>query len=321
MYQSVLGAVLSVFLFLSGATVWAQTYPARPITMIVGYGAGGSTDLAARIVASHMEKTLGQPIIIENKLGGNGAVGTRSVFLAKPDGYTIGMTSGSILTVLPYTMDVGFDPLKLTFIGSTHESYYAIWVRADSRYKTVQDLAAYAKANPDKVVSANSGGFGIPDIAMAQLAQANGGFTYRTVPTSGGAEQVLKLLAGDVEVQANSATPTLSHLREGKIRAVLVVSTSWPELEKLGVPLSSKLYGFTARNLSSIVGPPDLPEPIRQKLEDALKKAMDDPAIHERLVNTGELIEFKTGKQIKDDATKAQADQYLVAKQLGKAIK
>ncbi len=80
-----------------------------------------------------MEKTLGQPIIIENKVGGNGAVGTRSVFSAKPDGYTIGMTSGSILTVLPYTMDLGFDPLKLTFIGSTHESYYVIWVRSDSR--------------------------------------------------------------------------------------------------------------------------------------------------------------------------------------------
>lgn len=321
MKQRMLGAALSVFLFLGGGMAWAQDYPTRPITMIVGYGAGGSTDLAARIVASHMEKTLGQPIIIENKTGGNGAVGTRAVSTAKPDGYTIGMTSGSILTVLPYTMDLGFDPLKLTFIGSTHESYYAIWVRSDSPYKTVQDFVAYAKANPDKVVSANSGGFGIPDIAMAQLAQATGGFTYRTVPTSGGAEQVLKMLAGDVEIEANSATATLSHMRAGKIRALLVVSTSWPELEKLGVPLSSKLYGFTARNLASVVGPPGLPEPIQQKLEDALRKAMADPATHERLVNTGELIEFKTGKEIREAATKAQADQYVVAKQLGKAIR
>lgn len=321
MYQIVSGIVLALFLFVTGGPVSAQNYPTRPITMVVGYGAGGSTDLAARVVASHMEKTLGQPIIIENKVGGNGAVGTRSVFTAKPDGYTIGMTSGSILTVLPYTMDVGFDPLKLTFIGSTHESYYAIWVRSDSRYKTVQDLMAYAKANPDKLVSANSGGFGLPDIAMAQLAEAAGGFTYRTVPTSGGAEQVLKLLSGDVEVEANSATATLSHMREGKLRSVLIVSTSWPELEKLGVPLSSKAYGFTARNLSSIVAPPGLPEPIRQKLEDALKKAMDDPVIHERLVNTGELIEFKTGKQIREDAAKVQAEQYVVAKRLGKAIK
>jgi len=321
MFHGVLFAALSVLMLLGGGTVWGQGYPTRPITMIVGYGAGGSTDLAARVVAAHLEKTLGQPIIIENKVGGNGTVGTRSIFTAKPDGYTIGMTSGSILTVLPYTMEIGFDPLKLTFIGSAHESYYAIWVRSDSRYKTIQDLVAYAKANPDKLVSANSGGYGIPDIAMAQLAQATGGFTYRTVPTSGGAEQILKMLAGDVEVQANSATATLSHMREGKIRSLLIVSTSWPELEKLGVPLSSKLYGFTARNLASVVGPPGLPEPIRRQLEDALRKAMDDPATRERLQNTGELIEFKTGKEILEAATKVQADQYVVTKQLGKAIK
>jgi tripartite-type tricarboxylate transporter receptor subunit TctC len=321
MMQRFLVIALSLLSSLGNGPALAQNYPTRPITMIVGYGAGGSTDLAARIVASHMEKTLGQPVIIENKVGGNGAVGTRAVFTAKPDGYTIGMTSGSILTVLPYTTDLGFDPLKLTFIGSTHESYYALWVRADSRFKTIQDVVSYAKANPDKLVTANSGGFGIPDIAVAQLAQANGGFTYRTVPTSGGAEQVLKLLAGDVELEANSATATLSHMRDGKIRAVLIVSTGWPELEKLGVPQSSKLFGFTARNLASVVGPPGLPEPIRQRLEDALKKAMDDPDVHTRLVNTGELIEFKTGKAIAEVAAKAQAEQYLVAKQLGKAIK
>jgi tripartite-type tricarboxylate transporter receptor subunit TctC len=321
MMQRFLIIALSLLSLLGNGPALAQNYPTRPITMIVGYGAGGSTDLAARIVASHMEKTLGQPVIIENKVGGNGAVGTRAVFTAKPDGYTIGMTSGSILTVLPYTTDLGFDPLKLTFIGSTHESYYALWVRADSRFKTIQDVVSYAKANPDKLVTANSGGFGIPDIAVAQLAQANGGFTYRTVPTSGGAEQVLKLLAGDVELEANSATATLSHMRDGKIRAVLIVSTGWPELEKLGVPQSSKLFGFTARNLASVVGPPGLPEPIRQRLEDALKKAMEDPDVHARLVNTGELIEFKTGKAIAEVAAKAQAEQYLVAKQLGKAIK
>jgi tripartite-type tricarboxylate transporter receptor subunit TctC len=321
MMQRFLIIALSLLSLLGNGPALAQNYPTRPITMIVGYGAGGSTDLAARIVASHMEKTLGQPVIIENKVGGNGAVGTRAVFTAKPDGYTIGMTSGSILTVLPYTTDLGFDPLKLTFIGSTHESYYALWVRADSRFKTIQDVVSYAKANPDKLVTANSGGFGIPDIAVAQLAQANGGFTYRTVPTSGGAEQVLKLLAGDVELEANSATATLSHMRDGKIRAVLIVSTGWPELEKLGVPQSSKLFGFTARNLASVVGPPGLPEPIRQRLEDALKKAMEDPDVHTRLVNTGELIEFKTGKAIAEVAAKAQAEQYLVAKQLGKAIR
>jgi tripartite-type tricarboxylate transporter receptor subunit TctC len=299
----------------------AQDYPTRPIRLIVGYGAGGATDLAARIVAGHLEKTLGQPITVENRPGGNGTVGTRAVFTAAPDGYTLGMTSGSILTVLPWTMDIGFDPLKLTFIGSTHESFYALFVKGDSPWKTVQELVAHAKANPSQLVTANSGGFGLPDIAMAQLARAAGGFQYRTVPTSGGAEQVLKLLSGDVQAEANSAAATVSHLKSGAIRALLVFSTSWPELEKMGVPLSSKVYGFSARNLSAVVGPPGLPEPIRKRLEDALAAAMRDPETLARLEKIGELIEYKTGPQIKEAATRVQAEQFEVGKILDKVKK
>jgi putative tricarboxylic transport membrane protein len=248
-------------------------------------------------------------------------VGTRAVFMAAPDGYTLGMTSGSILTVLPWTMDVGFDPLKLTFLGSTHESFYALFVKGDSPWKTVQELVAHAKAHPNQLVTANSGGFGLPDIAMAQLAKAAGGFEYRTVPTSGGAEQVLKLLAGDVQAEANSAAATVSHLKSGAIRALLVFSTSWPELEKMGVPLSSKVYGFSARNLSAVVGPPNLPEPVRRKLEDALARAMKDPATVEKLEKIGELIEYKTGPQIRDAAVKVQAEQLEIGKILDKVKK
>lgn len=299
----------------------AQDYPTRPIRLIVGYGAGGATDLAARIVAEHMEKTLRQPITVENRPGGNGTVGTRAAFQAAPDGYTLAMTSGSILTVLPWTMDIGFDPLKLTFIGSTHESFYAIFVKGDSPWKTVQDLVAYAKANPNQLITANSGGFGLPDIAMAQLAKAVGGMQYRTVPTSGGAEQVLKLLSGDVQAQANSAAATMSHVKSGAIRALLVVSTSWPELEKMGVPLSSKVYGFSARNLSAVVGPPGLPEPIRKKLEDALAKAMGDPDTLAKLEKIGEFIEYKTGQQIHDTAARVQAEQLEIGKILDKVKK
>jgi tripartite-type tricarboxylate transporter receptor subunit TctC len=298
-----------------------EDYPARPVTMIVGYGAGGSTDLAARIVAAHMERTLGQPIIIENRLGGNGTVGTRAVYTASPDGYTIGMTSGSILTVLPWTMDLGFDPLELTFVGSSHESTYAIWVHADSPWTTIEELLAYARSNPDQLLVANSSGFGLPDIAMAQLSRMSDGFTYRTVPTTGGAEQVLRLLAGDVDAEANSAAPTLSHFRAGRLRPLLVLSTAWPELEELGIPLSNDEYGFNARNLSAIVGPPGLDESIRQKLEAALEMAMNDTETLDRLSGTGELIEFKTGRQIRASAAAVQAEQFVIGQSLGRATR
>ena len=299
----------------------AQDYPTRPIRLIVGYGAGGATDLAARIVADHMEKTLRQPITVENRPGGNGTVGTRAAFQAAPDGYTLAMTSGSILTVLPWTMDIGFDPLKLTFIGSTHESFYAIFVKGDSPWKTVQDLVTYAKANPNQLITANSGGFGLPDIAMAQLAKAAGGIQYRTVPTSGGAEQVLKLLSGDVQAQANSAAATMSHVKSGAVRAAARRQHVLARAREDGRAASSKVYGFSARNLSAVVGPPGLPEPIRKKLEDALAKAMGDPDTLVKLEKIGEFIEYKTGQQIRDAAIRVQAEQLEIGKLLDKVKK
>jgi len=243
------------------------------------------------------------------------------VFNSAPDGYTLTMTSGSILTVIPWTTDLGFDPLKMSFIGSVLESMYAQFVKADSPWKTIDDLVRHIKENPNKVVYANSGAFGLPDIGMAQLAKAVGGLQYRTMPTTGGAEQVLKLLSGDAQTQQNSATPTLQHIKSGAIRPLLVVSKAWPELEQMGVPLSSKSYGFSVRNLSALAGPPGLPEDIRQKLEDALRAAVADAETREKLDKIGEFIEFKTGKEILAAAQEVQAEQKVIGEQLGKVLK
>lgn len=316
-----LGLAVAAVALLFSAEGQAQSYPNRPIRIVVGYGAGGSTDLATRVVAAHMEKTLKQPITVENRTGGNGAVGTGAVFNAAPDGYTLTMTSGSILTVLPWTTDLGFDPLQLTFVGSVLESMYAQFVKGDSPWQTIDDLVKYIKANPNRVVYANSGAFGLPDIGMAQLAKAVGGLQYRTMPTTGGAEQTLKVLAGDAQTVQNSATPTLPHIKTGALRPLMVVSKAWPELEKMGVPLSSKLYGFTVRNLSALAGPPKMPEDIRQTLENALKAAMDDKEVFGRLEAIGEFIEFKTGKEILAAARQTQAEQKVIGEELGKVLK
>ena len=174
-----------------------------------------------------------------------------------------GSTNGEIASHLhlsPHTVKdhasavyrkLGFDPLKMTFVGSALESLYALFVRSDAPWKTVGELVDYAKANPNKLVTANSGGWGLPDIGMAQLANAVGGMQYRTVPTSGGGEQVLKLIAGDVQSELNSATPTAPHYRSGAIRALMVVSPAWPELEAKGVPLSSARPACLSRSARS----------------------------------------------------------------------
>jgi tripartite-type tricarboxylate transporter receptor subunit TctC len=321
MHRVIVGLSLVLTLALSDWTEPAEKYPSRPITIIVGYTPGGATDLAARTVAMHMEKTLGQPIVIENRPGGNGAVGTIAVFKAAPDGYTLGMTSGSILTVMPFTVDLGFDPLQLSFFGSTHESLHVQLVRGDSPWKTIQEMATFAKANPGKLVHSTSGGFGINDIGMALLAKASGGFEYRTLPTGGGAEAVLKILSGDAQTGMNSAAPSLPHIRSGAVRALMILTPTWPELEKMKVPLSKDAYGFTVRNLSAMVGPPALPEEIRRRLEDALKKAMEDKEVMERLKTIGEFSVFKTGEQIKNDVRQVLAEYRAIGEQLGKVLK
>lgn len=314
-------ALAAATLLASGAAEAQGNYPNRPVRIVVGYGAGGSTDLATRIVAAHMEKTLKQPITVENRPGGNGALGTGAVFNSTPDGYTLTMTSGSILTVIPWTTELPFDPLQLTFVGSVLESMYAQFVSADSPIKTVEDLVKYMRENPGKAVYANSGSWGLPDIGMAQLAKALGGVQYRTLPTTGGAEQALKVLSGDALTMQNSATPTLPHIKSGKLRPILVVSKSWPELEKMGVPLSSQKYGFTVRNLSSLAGPPKMPEDIRKTLEDALRAAVADNETRAKLDAIGEFIEFKTGKEILDAARETQAQQKEIGAALGKVLK
>jgi tripartite-type tricarboxylate transporter receptor subunit TctC len=120
----------------------------------------------------------------------------------------------------------------------------------------------------------------------------------------------------------NSVAATIGHVRSGAIRALLVVSPAWPELEAAGVPLSSKKYNFSVRNLSAVVGPPGLPEPIRQKLENTLKSAMDDPEVMAKLKQgVGEDMRFRTGAQALQDAKEVQAAQRIVGEQLGKLHK
>src|SRR4030095_8921447 len=102
-----------------------------------------------------------------------------------------------------------------------------------SPWKRIEELGEYIRANPNKIVYANSGGFGIPDIGMAQLAKAGGGLQYRPMPTSGRGAQVRQLLSGDAQTQQNSAAPTLQHIRSGAVRPVLVLSPAWPELQQM----------------------------------------------------------------------------------------
>ncbi len=287
------------------ATPGAAWVPDGPITIVVPYGAGGSTDTIGRILADHMEGTLGVPVVVENVPGGVGAVGLQQVFNAAPDGYTIALASGSIQTIVPHTTDLGYDPYEMTFIASTHESVAARFTTPATGFDTIEDLIEYGQNPANTLVDVTSGGFGLPDIGSVLLSEAVGGLNYRPLATDGGAESVLRLLSGDADMGQNSASTTVQYIETGELVPLLIESASWPALEEMGIPKSSDLYGYTIINPASLMAPPGLPEEIRQALEDAVRAALEDTAVFDQMALTNELVGFKTGQEARDYALEA----------------
>ena len=318
-----LGAAIA-FLFSSAvyaiapanAAAWK---PSGPMTLVIPYGPGGSTDIIGRLLAKKMESYFGVPIVVENVAGGNGAVGAQRVFNAKPDGLTLAMLSGSIQTIIPPTTAIGFEPLDMSFIGSTHESVAARFVSKKSGFKTIQDVIAAGKTR--FLIDVTSGGYGLPDLGTALLSKKSGGIKYRPLATSGGAESVLRLLSGDADMGQNSASTTVSHVKTGDLIPVLIESDSWPLLEEMGIPKSKNLYGYSISNPSAVVGPPKMPAPIRLEIQKAIKAALADPIVKANMEKTFEMVRFKTGTEARAIAVKARNGYLPVLRSVGKTLK
>jgi tripartite-type tricarboxylate transporter receptor subunit TctC len=266
-----------------------------------------------------METYFGVPIVVENVAGGNGAVGAQRVFNAKADGLTLAMLSGSIQTIIPPTTAIGFEPLDMSFIASTHESVAARFVSKKSGFKTIQDVIAAGKTR--FLIDVTSGGYGLPDLGTALLSKKSGGIKYRPLATSGGAESVLRLLSGDADMGQNSASTTVAHIKTGDLIPVLIESDTWPLLEAMGIPKSKTLYGYSISNPSAVVGPPNLPAPIRLEIQKAIKAALDDPIVKANMEKTFEMVRFKTGTEARAIAVKARNGYLPVLRSVGKVLK
>jgi tripartite-type tricarboxylate transporter receptor subunit TctC len=301
------------------APAQAKWKPSGPMTLVIPYGPGGSTDIIGRLLAKKMESYFGVPIVVENVAGGNGAVGAQRVFNAKPDGLTLAMLSGSIQTIIPPTTAIGFEPLDMTFIGSTHESVAARFVSKKSGFKTIQDVIAAGKTR--FLIDVTSGGYGLPDLGTALLSKKNGGIKYRPLATTGGAESVLRLLSGDADMGQNSASTTVSHVKTGDLIPVLIESESWPLLEQMGIPKSKALFGYSISNPSAVVGPPGMSATIRLEIQKAIKAALDDPIVKANMEKTFELVRFKTGTQARAIAVAARNGYLPVLRSVGKTLK
>jgi tripartite-type tricarboxylate transporter receptor subunit TctC len=267
----------------------AQAYPAKPITYIVPFGAGGTTDVLGRLVTSKAGPALGTTFVIENKPGAGGSTGTDIAAKAPPDGYTIqGGTisshaiNASLYAKLPYDPIKNFQPI--TMIGSMPN---VLVVRADSPYKTIQDVVAAAKSKPGSINYASSGNGTSQHLSGVFFEQMTGGKMVH-VPYKSSAESLNAILAGQgADVIFENLAPALPHIKAGKLRALGVTSdkrsSSLPEVPAI----AEALPGFSIVSWQAIFAPAGVPQPVVEKLSTEMIKAINDPEIKSKLVAQG----------------------------------
>ena len=271
------GLMLIIILLMALAVpVLASDYPTKPITLVIPYPAGGSTDVTGRVLAAAAKRYFGQPVIVENKGGGGGTVGPNLVISKPPDGYTLGIMASTTVTISWHMGKMNFNPIEDVNHIMRYTGYlYGFVVRADSPWKTLQDFVTYAKENPGKVTYGTTGVGTGPHLAMEQLSYL-AGMQLVHVPYKGGAECNTALLGGHVDSVSDSTSwgPLVD---AGKFRLLTVYTASRsarypqvPTLKELG-------FDMVFPSPLEIMGPKALPQPIVQKVLDSFKKALDDP--------------------------------------------
>jgi tripartite-type tricarboxylate transporter receptor subunit TctC len=269
----VVAVVGFVSLFGLPALLCAQEFPTKAISVFIGYGAGGSTDLSGRALCAEAAKTLKQSIVCTNQPGANGTLVLGRAKGDKPDGYTLYCVPTAAFTATPHLQPVPYDPLKdFTYIMQYAVYQYGIVVRSDSPWKTIEEFIDYAKKNPNKIkyVTAGMGSGG--HRAMTYLGEKYG-VKWNHVPVKSGMECVTTLLGGHVDAISNS-TEWKEQVKSGKFRILLVTSAhrlkSFPDVPTL----KDKGHSFVVYSGLSFVGPAGIPAPIVEKIQNALAQGM-----------------------------------------------
>ena len=269
----------------------AQNFPNRPVTLIVPWPAGGSTDLAMRALAETTQKHLGQPIVIENKPGASGTLGpAQMAATAKPDGYTISQIPITVFR-LPFLTKTTFDPAKdFTYIAGLTAYTFGVVVRSDAPWKTFKELLEFAKANPGKVKYGSPGTGTSLHIGMEQIAKVSG-LKWTHVPFKGGAELNAALLGSHIDAIADS-TSWAALVNSGDFRLLVTWSPdrtrNWPSVPTLresGIDLVlNSPYG--------VAGPKGMDPKVVKALQDAFAKGVQEPAYAEALKKFDQVLAY-----------------------------
>ena len=311
--------LVALSLALGGAT--AQTYPDRPITLVVPWGAGGGTDAVARMIASLMEKDLGQPVNVVNRTGGSGVVGHSAIASATPDGYTIGMITVEI-TMMHHQKLTELNPTSYTPIALVNLDPAGFQVRADSAYKTMGDVLTAIKANPGKFKASGTGQGGIWHLALAGwLRDAKvDPAAAPWVPSNGAAPGLQDLVAGGVEFVPCSLPEARSLIDAGKVRSLAVMATSRAALFP-NVPTLKEATGsdWATGAWRGIAAPKGLPANVAARLEASVKKAFDSKDYKDFMAQRGFGVLWGSSTEFAGFMAKGDADMKAVMTAVGLA--
>jgi tripartite-type tricarboxylate transporter receptor subunit TctC len=277
----------------------AQAWPARPVTLLVPFPPGGSTDLIARTLAPKLQEKLGGIFVVQNQGGAGGTVGTTAIKRAAPDGYNILVTSLGPLVIGPHLLKaVAYDALKdLDYITVAVQAPNVLCVPAGSRLKTLADVLAHLRAEPGKMSFASSGN-GSSDHLTAELFWQVTGTSGLHIPYKGGGPAMSDLLGGQVEAAFININTALPQIKAGKLRAVAVSSARRsPLLPDVATLDEQGVKGADVQSWQAFAGPKGMPAEIKNKLRDAVVAGMADPVVKAKLLELGFEIVGNTPEQ------------------------
>ena len=306
--KSLILLLLFCLAILSAGSLRAAEWPIKPLTLIVPWAPGGMTDISSRLLVEKFKDKLGQPVMVNNQGGAGGITGMRAVLASAPDGYTFGSGAISSAFCAPFLMEADpFDLDKVGYIGGFSYQARTIFTSPDKPYKTWVEFVEYAKKNPFKISAGSGGSQAGLDVFRSVAKKEN--LKLNFVMFKSGGEASTALLGGHVDVcEVGSGTPAYQAARQGKLVPLIGLSEK-PDVHFPNLTGVSDLgYPFAMTSVYGMVLPMGVPEPIRAKLEMALKDTLQEKSTQEAMANMGLDGRFIPGKEFEVTVKKIVAD-------------
>jgi len=296
--RSAVFATTALGLYCACSAAFAQDYPSKPIRMIAPFPTGGGTDIVARIIAQRLSEKTGRQVVVENRPGAAGAIGTESIARATPDGYTIGMVTSASLAINPSLYrKTGYDPIK-DFAPITHVASYSYIVMAHAGFppRTFKELVAYARENPGKINFASSGS---ATLLAGALLKSMAGIQMTDIPFNGGAPALIQLLGGHVDITMVSGLGQVNqHMKAGTVRPIAVTSLKRSsDLPEVPTIAESGLPGFDVSVWYGMVAPAATPREIVSKLNAQIVGILKTPEVRDRVLAAGSEVVASSPEQ------------------------